>query len=172
MGTVSSQDALTSQQVLTQQLSNPTSKKIKKTKRIKVADRYQWRCYWCKCGLRREHGYQNSATIEHLVPASQGGPNSVWNLAAACYRCNSARGAMPVEEFALLAKTFSIDKRGIKEAANARKKAQRREAQNAAVIQKTQRLIPKQTFWQRAVVYAVAVSFTVAATLNWIGTMV
>jgi 5-methylcytosine-specific restriction endonuclease McrA len=46
------------------------------------------RCCFC---LRRLDRW--SATKEHIVPRSQGGPNTFANLTASCYACNTARGA-------------------------------------------------------------------------------
>ena len=82
-------------------------------RRIKVANRYQWKCYWCSQGLRPEVGYQNSATIEHLTPRSQGGANHLDNLAAACYRCNYKRGTQNAEVFALCARDLGPDRRAV-----------------------------------------------------------
>lgn len=138
------QENKTQQQVHEKTVINTQTKSNKKTKREKIADRYQWRCYWCGCGLRRELGYQNSATIEHLVPKSQGGPDRIWNLAAACRRCNHTRGTMPINEFELLAKTFSVDKRPEEHVRNAAKKAQRRAANAAAIARKAARLRAEQ----------------------------
>ena len=151
---------------------NTATKSNNTTKRIKVANRYQWRCYWCSCGLRREIGYQNSATIEHLVPKSAGGPDSVWNLAAACRRCNFTRGVTPAEEFALLAKPFTVDKRSEEEARNADKKAQRRAANDAAIARKAARLSPKpQSRWRYTAAKAAAMMFTAVLVINRVGLM-
>lgn len=49
------------------------------------------RCCFC---LRRLDRW--SATKEHIVPRSKGGPNTFANMTASCYACNSARG---VEDF-------------------------------------------------------------------------
>lgn len=95
--------------------------------------------------MRRELGYQNSATIEHLVPKSKGGPDSIWNLAAACCRCNRRRGVTPMEEFELLAKKFAVDKRSEEDAQNAEKKARRRANQEAAIAGKAARLAAETT---------------------------
>lgn len=87
-------------------------------KRIKLAARHNWRCYWCDQATRAEMGYQNSATIEHLVPVSQGGTNSSSNLASACRRCNNVRGVKSVEEFRSLAAFLKPDIRSIDKAAD------------------------------------------------------
>lgn len=42
-------------------------------------------------------GYPGADTIDHLIPRSLGGDNSVDNLAPAHHSCNSARGALPLE---------------------------------------------------------------------------
>jgi hypothetical protein len=54
-------------------------------------------------------GWQNSATIEHLLPISLGGKDTSSNLASSCYRCNQMRDVMEVEEFKIIAKELSID---------------------------------------------------------------
>ena len=45
-------------------------------------------CLWCDAALTKAE-----ATVEHLVPKSLGGPDSPWNLAWACGKCNSRRGS-------------------------------------------------------------------------------
>jgi HNH endonuclease len=47
---------------------------------------------------------QNQATVEHLVPVSFGGCSCPANLVVACYRCNSARGRIPIAVFQNLLK--------------------------------------------------------------------
>lgn len=50
------------------------------------------------CGKElRQSGLQ--ATIEHLRPKSQGGTDHRDNLALACFRCNTSRGAVSWVEF-------------------------------------------------------------------------
>lgn len=99
-----------------QTLCAPEPGSSKKTRRIKIADRFQWKCYWCSQTLRHEMGYQNSATIEHLVPRCQGGSNLLKNLAAACHRCNWHRGVQSEAEFALVARKFAADRRSVEQA--------------------------------------------------------
>lgn len=66
--------------------------------------------------------YQNSATVEHLIPRSLGGPTQAWNLAAACYRCNTERGVECSEVFAGRARHFLPDARTIEDAKDASKR--------------------------------------------------
>lgn len=39
-------------------------------------------------------------TLDHIVPRSKGGPDSPDNLVPACQRCNSAKSALSLEEWA------------------------------------------------------------------------
>lgn len=59
--------------------------------RTRLAESQNWKCCWC--GLRTTHiaGKKNSATIEHIIPVSKGGSNSIENLAMACSSCNNNR---------------------------------------------------------------------------------
>lgn len=77
--------------------------------REKLAARAGFVCFWCNQPTRLEMGYQNSATVEHLIPKSRGGSDSMSNLRSACYRCNTARGNTCSQEFALKASAFSHD---------------------------------------------------------------
>lgn len=40
----------------------------------------------------------NPRQHDHLIPASRGGPDDLWNMAPACRRCNVRRGNMPLPE--------------------------------------------------------------------------
>lgn len=114
------------QQNLTQTTSQLLPIPVPNNRRIKLANRNQWRCYWCNHGMRPEFGFQNSATIEHLLPRSQGGSNKVDNLQAACARCNRARGVQDHDEFMQIAKTFPRDRRSILQADLDHKAAKRK----------------------------------------------
>lgn len=54
------------------------------------------RCYYCGqsfgLGLRM-------ATKDHKLPRSRGGGSAMSNLAAACARCNTAKGSLTEDEF-------------------------------------------------------------------------
>lgn len=118
------------QQNLTQTTSQLLPIPVPNNRRIKLANRNQWRCYWCNHGMRPEFGFQNSATIEHLLPRSQGGSNKVDNLQSACARCNRTRGIQDHDEFMLTAKTFPKDRRSMAQA-DLDHKAAKRKAQRA-----------------------------------------
>jgi len=151
-----------------QHIAKFTGQKSKKlTKREKIANRCQWRCWWCGCDLRREIGWQNSATIEHLQPKSTGGPDSVWNVVSACHRCNHLRGTTPMEEFALIAKNFTKDGRKVEDARNAAKKAKRRAQQEAAIAAKTLKIAhAPQSFWNRIAQQAMLTMVTISFVLS------
>ena len=53
--------------------------------------RGQRRCY-CGVQLNWTTGFKNSATVEHLVPSSQGGTYHEENLLVSCSSCNAKRG--------------------------------------------------------------------------------
>jgi hypothetical protein len=93
--------------------------------RIKLAERSDMQCYWCDQKVRKETGWQNSATIEHLIPSSQGGSNRLVNLVCACHRCNRLRGTQDVDSFKALAVSFEPDCRLTTEAQQAEKKLNR-----------------------------------------------
>lgn len=58
-----------------------------KENRIKVFERDEYKCHYCKKQLTRF-----SATLDHIQPVSKGGDNSYDNLITACLLCNSQRG--------------------------------------------------------------------------------
>lgn len=44
-------------------------------------------CHWCDKPLDK-----STATADHLIPLSRGGPNEDWNIVIACLKCNKMRG--------------------------------------------------------------------------------
>ena len=81
----------------------------------------------------------NSATLEHMVPRSQGGPNETWNLVMACHRCNTLRQDHCWESFEVRARGLGVDTRLVCEVsvinrrlANQRRKQRLRENACAA----------------------------------------
>ena len=83
--------------------------------RVYLAKQHNWRCWYCHCIMRKEYGWQDSVTIEHVVPLSRGGVNAFWNRVAACHRCNFNRGTMDADEFAAIAKHYKPDTRPIEQ---------------------------------------------------------
>lgn len=88
-------------------------------------------------------GMQNSITLEHLVPKSQGGSNTRENIRGACFRCNQSRGVIPVKHFMEIAENFPIDQNPVGwykggvgrnfQGARLRERADKKEAREAAL---------------------------------------
>lgn len=58
-----------------------------------LAARDGWACMYCGKALSVEN-----ATIEHIVPLSGGGRDSIFNMSLACRACNHAVGNMDVRQ--------------------------------------------------------------------------
>jgi len=56
--------------------------------------RFGVRCWYCGIKLT-----DSTTHVDHIIPKSLGGSDSIFNLALACKHCNSAKGGSPVEEF-------------------------------------------------------------------------
>lgn len=54
--------------------------------RLQCLDRDGWVCQYCG-----KHLIGSDATADHLTPRSQGGVDELWNLLAACRKCNGHR---------------------------------------------------------------------------------
>ncbi|MDY6803740.1 MAG: HNH endonuclease signature motif containing protein [Cyanobacteriota bacterium] len=59
----------------------------KKAKKRKLNEIFGCQCFWCGQKLEK-----NEQTIDHLIPQSRGGSNSLENLRIACFSCNNSRG--------------------------------------------------------------------------------
>jgi len=72
---------------------------LKVYRRTIVSEQQNHRC--CYCGIRTTEvqGFKYSATVEHIIPKSQGGPDDLDNYALACYKCNNDRGDKPLEQY-------------------------------------------------------------------------
>jgi len=69
----------------------PEPEKVEKVmgrtaKRRELWHKQKGLCFWCG-----QYTPFDQATIEHMLPRSQGGSNRMDNLAMACERCNSKR---------------------------------------------------------------------------------
>lgn len=67
--------------------------------RTQLSEAQNHRCCWCGKHMVFIPNRKDSATIEHVIPRSQGGADHPDNYAVACGGCNTARGNMPAEEF-------------------------------------------------------------------------
>ena len=65
-----------------------------KTRR-KVFERDRWHCHYCDTKLYEKEG----PTVDHKVPRSRGGKNTLGNLVACAHWCNCAKGDMPYDLF-------------------------------------------------------------------------
>jgi 5-methylcytosine-specific restriction endonuclease McrA len=65
------------------------------------------RCFWCGRRVRlhwrgqqdREEPPADAATLDRIIPASQGGTYRLDNLVCACHECNQKRGNMRADRF-------------------------------------------------------------------------
>jgi hypothetical protein len=62
--------------------------------RLKVFERDAYRCRYCDRQLT-----QSTATLDHFMPVSSGGGNTLDNLVTACLTCNSRKYKRPLVDF-------------------------------------------------------------------------
>lgn len=76
--------------------------------RLAIYARDGWRCLCCHRALRWKKGHGSksarttdirpgAASLDHVIPKSQGGTNAPENLITLCVRCNSCRSDEPLE---------------------------------------------------------------------------
>lgn len=71
-----------------------------KDKRQFFLERQDYKCAYCECKLDLVGDNETRrATLDHVIPRSEGGPNHESNLVVACGPCNQAKGDMPLKEF-------------------------------------------------------------------------
>lgn len=70
-----------------------------KSRRRALFRKQAGRCHYCFCVMVQNQGEVNSPTFDHVIPISQGGPNTVSNMVLACWECNTLRSSMPYEQF-------------------------------------------------------------------------
>jgi 5-methylcytosine-specific restriction endonuclease McrA len=61
---------------------------------------FNWRCFLCKEPIDRYRRCPDwrAATIEHIIPISQGGTHTWDNVAPAHYYCNMSKGDLSLED--------------------------------------------------------------------------
>ncbi len=62
-------------------------------------------CLYCGCEMEVGGGSLERATLDHIVARARGGPDTRENTCAACSRCNTEKGDMPVEDWIAELKT-------------------------------------------------------------------
>lgn len=59
-----------------------------------------WFCHYCQREIRRmPYTRPAQATVDHIIPQSQGGRTAMDNLVLACYHCNTTKGSKDYLEF-------------------------------------------------------------------------
>lgn len=66
---------------------------------LRVFEDQSGRCSYCGVNMTLSLGQPNTATRDHVVPRSAGGPTEAWNIVAACSCCNSRKGDKPLVEW-------------------------------------------------------------------------
>lgn len=83
--------------------------------RTRAGEAQNWKCCYCGVECITEKNSKRSATLEHILPRSQGGEDTYENSAMACAGCNNSRGNMCYEDFMEKMKsgeiTFGVTKR-------------------------------------------------------------
>ena len=76
------------------------NKQTKNNLRFALCESQNWRCYYCdgEMSLKRM-GKSEYPSLEHLVPTSEGGPDTMSNYAASCCGCNSGRPIITSSEW-------------------------------------------------------------------------
>lgn len=60
-----------------------------------LSEKFNHRC--CYCGVSEGHG--RKFEVEHIIPKSRGGTNSINNLAWSCHECNQDKGKLTAIEY-------------------------------------------------------------------------
>jgi hypothetical protein len=68
--------------------------KINAKERANLAKRFGWRCWYCGVRIAEGQGH-----IDHIIPASNGGPDIESNRALTCNFCNMAKSYHSLDEF-------------------------------------------------------------------------
>ena len=71
----------------------------RKKKIIELFNEQSGLCYYCKMPMTLDLGHWNTATKDHVVPRSAGGPTQNWNLVASCYFDNQRKGSLSEKKY-------------------------------------------------------------------------
>ena len=70
--------------------------------RRKIKERWDYECAYC--------GSEDNLTIDHVVPRSKGGHNTVENMVCCCDSCNQDKAHTPWEEWYFSQEFFSWER--------------------------------------------------------------
>lgn len=65
----------------------------------RLAARDGWRCHLCGNPIDPGATRRKRATLDHVIPRSQGGGNGIENMRLAHSVCNNHRGDLPLDEY-------------------------------------------------------------------------
>jgi len=64
-------------------------KKATTVKRFQVLQRDNFRCVYCGITSKQTH-----LTVDHILPQSKGGKNTIENMITSCSQCNRGKGSL------------------------------------------------------------------------------
>jgi 5-methylcytosine-specific restriction endonuclease McrA len=70
--------------------------------KVYVFKRERGHCFYCDVLVQPGSGgphWDTEATLDHIIPVSQGGENSTENAVLSCYHCNYERGNLSAEYY-------------------------------------------------------------------------
>jgi len=83
-----------------------------RAKRLRAAEKQNWKCHWCGIAMCRVKGCPQQVTIDHVIPRHNGGTLRPGNFVAACFKCNSERhpelNRLPYHENPVVATTGEV----------------------------------------------------------------
>lgn len=85
----------------------PMDERLRRRLLYPAFEREQGKCFWCERPTSIEaretlstcHPDQAAATVDHIVPRSKRGGNTLGNVVLSCFSCNGERGNKDAEGF-------------------------------------------------------------------------
>jgi len=123
---------------------------IRRQRLIRLSGEQNHQC--CYCGQKTWHPEINDggdvnqsrrrrATIEHIVPQTNGGGEGKHNLIMACAQCNNSRGELPLEDFVALISNDGVTPLSVRARRILKKERKRKSNKGKMKAIKTFRLI-------------------------------